>query len=50
MSYVAGDDVEIIQIHLGEQGENGPTVLSLCDEKKVKDIVEKDQDYQLKEF
>jgi CHRD domain len=33
MSYVAGDDVEIIQIHLGEQGENGPTVLSLCDEK-----------------
>ncbi len=36
MSYEEGDDVEIIQIHLGEQGENGPTVLSLCDEKKGK--------------
>jgi hypothetical protein len=33
MSYVEGDDVEIIQIHLGIPGENGPTVLSLCNEK-----------------
>jgi hypothetical protein len=36
MSYLDGDDVEIIQIHLGTPGENGPTVLSLCDEKKGK--------------
>jgi hypothetical protein len=36
MSYVEGDDVEIIQIHLGIPCENGPTVLSLCDEKKGK--------------
>ena len=33
MSYLDGDDVEIIQIHLGTYGENGPTILSLCDEK-----------------
>ncbi|MGE5634830.1 MAG: CHRD domain-containing protein [Deltaproteobacteria bacterium] len=36
MSYEEGDDVEIIQIHLGTPGENGPTVLSLCNEKKGK--------------
>lgn len=36
MSYEDGDDVEIIQIHLGIPGKNGPTVLSLCDEKKGK--------------
>ena len=36
MSYLEGDDVEIIQIHLGMPDENGPTVLSLCDEKKGK--------------
>jgi hypothetical protein len=36
MSYEEGDDVEIIQIHLGIPGENGPTVLSLCDEKRGK--------------
>ena len=36
MSYEEGDDVEIIQIHLGTPGENGPTVLSLCNEKKEK--------------
>lgn len=36
LSYEAGDDVEIIQIHLGIPGENGPTVLSLCDETKGK--------------
>ena len=36
MSYLEGDDVEIIQIHLGTPGENGPTVLSLCNEKKGK--------------
>ena len=36
MSYLDGDDVEIIQIHLGTSGENGPTVLSLCNEKKGK--------------
>jgi hypothetical protein len=36
LSYEEGDDVEIIQIHLGIPGENGPTVLSLCDEKKGK--------------
>jgi hypothetical protein len=36
MSYLDGDDVEIIQIHLGTPGENGPTVLSLCNEKKEK--------------
>jgi hypothetical protein len=34
LSYEEDDDVEIIQIHLGLPGENGPTVLSLCDEKK----------------
>ena len=33
MSYVEGDDVEIIQIHLGIPGQNGPTVLSMCNEK-----------------
>ena len=33
MSYLEGDDVEIIQIHLGTPGQNGPTVLSLCNEK-----------------
>jgi len=33
MSYLDGDDVEIIQIHLGRNGQNGPTVLSLCNEK-----------------
>lgn len=33
MSHVEGDDVEIIQIHLGTPGQNGPTVLSLCNEK-----------------
>jgi hypothetical protein len=33
MSYVEGDDVEIVQIHLGTPGQNGPTVLSLCNEK-----------------
>ena len=36
MSYEEGDDVEIIQIHLGTPGENGLTVLSLCNEKKEK--------------
>src|SRR5688572_8104465 len=36
MSYLDGDDVEIIQIHLGTPNENGPTVLSLCNEKKGK--------------
>ena len=36
MSYLDGDDVEVIQIRLGEQGKNGPTVLSLCNEKKEK--------------
>jgi hypothetical protein len=36
LSYEEGDDVEIIQIHLGIPGENGPTILSLCDEKKGK--------------
>ena len=34
MSYLEGDDVEIIQIHLGTPGQDGPTVLSLCNEKK----------------
>ena len=34
MSYLEGDDVEIIQIHLGTPGKDGPTVLSLCNEKK----------------
>jgi hypothetical protein len=34
LSYYDGDDVEIIQIHLGMEGENGPTVLSFCNEKK----------------
>ncbi|MDR4511064.1 MAG: CHRD domain-containing protein [Nitrososphaeraceae archaeon] len=34
MSYVDGDDVEIVQIHLGEQGQDGPSVLTLCNEKK----------------
>lgn len=34
LSYEEGDDVEIIQIHLGVPGEKGPTVLSLCNEKK----------------
>ena len=33
MSYLEGDDVEIIQIHLGISGQDGPTVLSLCNEK-----------------
>src|SRR5215211_7647739 len=33
MSYLEGDDVEIIQIHLGIPGQNGPAVLSLCNEK-----------------
>ena len=33
MSYLEGDNVEIIQIHLGRPGQNGPTVLSLCNEK-----------------
>ena len=33
MSYLEGDDVEIIQIHLGTPGQNGPAVLSLCNEK-----------------
>ncbi len=33
MSYLEGDDVEIIQIHLGTRGQDGPTVLSLCNEK-----------------
>jgi hypothetical protein len=33
MSYLEGDDVEIIQIHLGVNGQNGPTILSLCNEK-----------------
>jgi hypothetical protein len=33
MSYLEGDDVEIIQIHLGIRGQDGPTVLSLCNEK-----------------
>jgi CHRD domain len=36
LSYEEGDDVEIIQIHLEIPGENGPIVLSLCDEKKGK--------------
>jgi hypothetical protein len=36
MSYEEGDDVEIIQTHLGTPDENGPTILSLCDEKKGK--------------
>ncbi|MFB5601066.1 MAG: CHRD domain-containing protein [Nitrososphaeraceae archaeon] len=36
LSYEEGDDVEIIQIHLGKPGQDGPTVLSLCDEKKGK--------------
>jgi hypothetical protein len=36
LSYIDGDDVEIIQIHLGIPGENGPTILSLCNEKKGK--------------
>jgi hypothetical protein len=36
MSYVEGDDVEIIQIHLGGNDQDGPTVLSLCNEKKGK--------------
>ena len=33
MSYLDGDDVEIIQIHLGKYGQNGPSILSLCNEK-----------------
>ena len=36
MSHLEGDDVEIIEIHLGEFGKNGPAVLSLCNEKKEK--------------
>ena len=36
LSYLDGDDVEINQIHLGTEGENGPTVLSLCNEKEGK--------------
>jgi hypothetical protein len=36
LSYEEGDDVEIIQIHLGVSGEKGPIVLSLCNEKKGK--------------
>src|SRR4030095_1655104 len=30
MSYLDGDDVEIIEIHLGTYGQNGPSILSLC--------------------
>ena len=33
MSYLDGDDVEIIEIHLGTYGQNGPRILSLCNEK-----------------
>jgi hypothetical protein len=33
MSYLDGDDVEIIEIHLGTYGQNGPPILSLCNEK-----------------
>lgn len=33
MSYLEGDDVEIIEIHLGIHGQNGPSILSLCNEK-----------------
>lgn len=33
MSYLDGDDIEIIQIHLGKYGQNGPNILSLCNEK-----------------
>jgi len=36
LSYIDGDDVEIIEIHLGILGENGPIVLSFCNEKKGK--------------
>ena len=36
LSHLEGDDVEIIQIHLGEYGKDGPTILSLCNEKKGK--------------
>jgi hypothetical protein len=36
LSHFEGDDVEIIQIHFGEYGKNGPTILSLCNEKKEK--------------
>jgi hypothetical protein len=33
MSYLDGDDVEIIEIHLGTYGQNGPSILSFCNEK-----------------
>ena len=33
MSYLDGDDVEIIEVHLGTYGQNGPSILSLCNEK-----------------
>jgi hypothetical protein len=36
LSHLEGDDVEIIQINLGEYGKDGPTILSLCNEKKGK--------------
>ena len=36
MSYVEGDDVEVIDIHLGNQNDHGPSVLSLCNEVKGK--------------
>jgi len=35
MSYAEGDDVEIIDVHIGKQGD-GPSVLSLCNEIKGK--------------
>ena len=35
MSYKKNDDdVEIIQIHLGDNLDNGPSILSICNEKK----------------
>lgn len=36
MSYVEGDDVEIIDVHLGNKAQDGPSVLSLCNEIKGK--------------
>ena len=36
MSYVEGDDVEVIDVHIGNEGEDGPSVLSLCNEIKGK--------------
>ena len=36
MSYVEGDDVEVIDVHIGNRGEDGPSVLSLCNEIKGK--------------